>query len=69
MIVHCKDCMMCGGPSEFDIPDARMWEKAVMFVEDRYGFGNVQDEFPKLTAGQREQLVTGTHPACWETLR
>lgn len=27
----------------------------------------IQDSLPMLTAGQREQLISGYHPACWDT--
>lgn len=25
----------------------------------------IQDAYPDLTAGEREQMMTGTHPDCW----
>jgi hypothetical protein len=28
----------------------------------------VQDAFPYLTAEERELLITGTHPACWNKM-
>jgi hypothetical protein len=28
----------------------------------------IQDAFPTLTAGEREQLMTGTHPECWNEI-
>jgi hypothetical protein len=28
----------------------------------------IQDAFPTLTAAQREVLMTGTHPACWDEM-
>jgi len=28
----------------------------------------VQDAFPNLSAGDREQIITGTHPECWSNL-
>jgi hypothetical protein len=28
----------------------------------------VQVEFPTLTAAEREQLITGTHGACWDAM-
>jgi hypothetical protein len=28
----------------------------------------IQRAFPNMTADQREMLITGTHPECWETM-
>lgn len=28
----------------------------------------VQDAFPELSAPVREQIITGTHPDCWEQM-
>ena len=28
----------------------------------------IQDAFPEMDRGKREQLLTGTHPACWDTI-
>lgn len=28
----------------------------------------IQDVLPGLTANEREQMVSGTHPRCWEKL-
>jgi hypothetical protein len=25
----------------------------------------IQEAYPDLSAGEREQMMTGTHPACW----
>lgn len=30
--------------------------------------GNIQHAFPNLTAPQREVLMTGIHPQCWDAL-
>lgn len=30
--------------------------------------GNIQNAFPKLTPAQREVLMTGIHPQCWDAL-
>jgi hypothetical protein len=29
---------------------------------------HVQNAFPYLDAGEREQIMTGTHPKCWEKM-
>jgi hypothetical protein len=28
----------------------------------------VQDAFPTLSPALREQIITGTHPACWDEI-
>ena len=28
----------------------------------------VQNAFPYLSAGEREQIMTGTHPECWDNI-
>lgn len=28
----------------------------------------VQDAFPELSAPEREQLISGTHPECWDEM-
>lgn len=32
------------------------------------GKGNIQDIFPYLTTAQREVMMTGIHPECWDAL-
>jgi len=29
---------------------------------------HVQDAFPQMSAGLREQIITGTHPECWDAM-
>jgi len=29
---------------------------------------NIQHAFPDMSAGDREVLISGTHPACWDKL-
>lgn len=29
---------------------------------------NIERAFPDMDAGERELLITGTHPDCWDTL-
>lgn len=33
------------------------------------GVGNIQDLLPELSADQREALISGICPECWETLK
>ena len=55
-----KKCMQCG-------------EQGTMTVWDddyqRYLNGaNIQDAFSDLLAPAREQILSGTHPQCWEEI-
>lgn len=58
--VTCRPCPVCE-------------ERATLTVS-RVGYGAwqagafVQDAFPELSADDRELLITGTHPACWNEL-
>jgi hypothetical protein len=65
--VRCNRCMWCGQPSILEVPDD-VADKAAAYLLNRRGFGMIQDEFPTLNAGQREQLMTGTHPACFDDM-
>lgn len=58
--VTTKKCMHCGYLGELNVPNAGL---------ARYNSGAlVQDAFPDLTAPEREQIVSGTHPECWEEM-
>ena len=54
-------CPLCNNCYEVpvDIEDFMNWDSDTVFV---------QDAFPQLTPAQREQLVTGICPTCWDTL-
>jgi hypothetical protein len=28
--------------------------------------GAIQDAYPEMSIGLREQMITGTHPKCWD---
>lgn len=55
-----RRCCVCGEGGELDLPPAGLhaWSDGAY----------VQDAFPNLPADLREQLVSGTHPACWDEL-
>jgi len=60
MKVLTKTCMRCNKAGEVDVPEEgyAKW-KAGAFI---------QDAMPEVPAPLREQLITGTHPACWEQM-
>lgn len=53
-------CQVCGDTSEMELDAERVreWQEG----------GHIQTIFPELTANQRELMVSGTHPKCWEEL-
>ena len=55
-----KACIVCDLPSEVHLDAAKV---------ARYEAGeHVQNVWPDMPANQREMLITGTHPACWDQL-
>jgi len=55
-----RTCTMCGQRStlSLDGETIKRWQDGAL----------VQDAFPYLTAEERELLITGTHPACWNKM-
>ena len=60
-ILHvCPKCVVCGVQSAFELPGTQV---------DRWKGGQfIQDAMPQLTADEREVIVSGTHPDCWDEL-
>ena len=60
MIVRTLPCIMCGEVTQLDLDDNKIL---------RYQAGeNVQAVWPEMPPGERELLITGTHPACWDEM-
>lgn len=59
---QCRPCFVCKESAE------------VIMKRDDYEFWqgpekpHVQIAFPHMSAGERELLISGTHPECWEEL-
>jgi hypothetical protein len=66
VIIATGVCMLCGQPSSVDIADVRVAEKVKGYLHARGAFASVQQEFPMLTVGQRETLVSGSHEQCFD---
>lgn len=51
-------CMVCGKSSEMEVDSVALhrWQTQGWLI---------QTAFPDMPAPEREQLKTGTHPACW----
>jgi hypothetical protein len=53
-------CSVCGQTSTVQLPEAnfKAWKSGTL----------IQNAFPRMPAPEREVLITGIHPACWETI-
>lgn len=61
MIVQTKPCMVCGVVGHVDVPSLEAleaWQEGAL----------IQRAMPELSADEREQLMTGTHPECWDRM-
>ena len=60
VIINTRSCMHCGQTGELVV----RYES----VEMRQSGMSVQEAFWYLAAPQREQIISGTHPHCWEQM-
>lgn len=53
-------CMACGMPSlvELDLEKVQAWKRGAL----------IQNVWPEKTTNERELLLTGTHPGCWDRM-
>ena len=58
--VKTKPCCVCG---EYEV-----WSLDRELVDRWQGGENIQKVFPDMSASEREILITGIHPACWDKL-
>lgn len=58
VILTTKPCPRCGNADEL-LVNGSDYEKYMAGMR-------VQDAFPTLSAGRREQILTGYHPECWD---
>lgn len=60
VIVETLSCMMCGERSHVTVSAEgyRRWQAGVL----------VQNAFPEIPHTERELLITGTHPKCWDEM-
>lgn len=58
--IETKHCMFCGLNGVVEVDDSEnQWE--------RWRDGElIQNVWPEVSLSIREQLITGTHPACWD---
>jgi hypothetical protein len=60
ILVKTKPCCVCG---EYEV-----WSLDRQAVTRWQEGENIQHAFPDMPAQDREVLITGTHPACWDKL-
>ena len=63
MLVQTPQCISCGQIGYVD--NVKEKDYKIWMSKDR---PKIQDIFPYLNADQREQIMTGTHPACWNQM-
>ncbi len=60
MLVQTKPCISCGEVSTLELEPEKV---------RRYEAGeHVQNVWPEKSPGERELLITGTHPDCWDKM-
>lgn len=55
-----RDCQFCGREARTIVPSQGLWD----WEHGKFA----QQAFPHLTADLREQVMTGTHPECWDRI-
>ena len=60
IIVKTKPCTVC---DQYEV-----WSLNRQAVESWRAGENIQNAFPDMSVGDREVLISGTHPACWDQL-
>lgn len=60
--IRCPQCMVCNQRGEVTMPK-RAWQE----YDDGKG-AYIQTAWPEGSAGEREMLINGTHPKCFDEL-
>lgn len=56
-----KNCFHCGSSGYVHVKATDLWD---YLEKGKYA----QDAFPYLTVGEVEQVISGTHPKCWDEM-
>jgi len=65
--VRTGTCMLCGKPGSLEIEDEAVAKKAVGWLRKAAMIRPfIQNTLPELTPGEREQMLSGTHEACFD---
>ncbi len=58
--IECPRCIVCGKSATVQVTEEGL---------HRWNMGQLaQNAFPHMSDDEREMLITGTHPECWEKL-
>lgn len=59
-------CLICGQTGNIELTEQQIitYDDFVSGRDKR----KIQDVFPDLSNALREQIMTGTHPECWDTM-
>jgi len=60
IIVKTKACLVCG--------NYELWSLNRGAVENWQAGENIQSVFPDMSLADREIMISGTHPECWNKL-
>lgn len=62
MTIVTQACIFCGEGGVIEMTQ-EVWNNGLAMRNEGK---HIQDAFPTLNAGEREQLLTGTHEVCWD---
>lgn len=60
--IPCPTCPVCGKGTLIAVAPT-------VYMAVKYGRDLIQDVMPDESPEVREMFITGTHPACWDTLK
>lgn len=60
-------CFDCGKKTNVEVTEAE-FDRYQAFKQGLPGPRHIQDVFPDWSADQREMLLSGTHPECWDRM-
>lgn len=62
--ITCPKCPHCGIASTMPLA-----EEVITRLNNRFASGElIQDILPAMSLEQREMIITGTHPECWDAM-
>ena len=60
VVVATPKCFVCGNTGTVEVPFAN-------YLKRKEG-ALIQDAYPDMDKAEREQMVSGIHPMCWEAV-
>lgn len=62
--INTNTCLHCGEQGFIEMSEEEYKQGLTAFNEGAF----IQEAFPNLSADQREQIISGTHPKCWDEM-